>query len=77
MNLDYASTPTWKALYEAALFETDTHEMLARIKEAERAILDRVEELLTVGDDSEREALSHALIAMRDLRRMYEGTANA
>lgn len=72
MNAPYLPTPHWRELYQAALFESDAHHLPARIEEAEQAILDRAEELLTSGESSENEALSKALNAMRDLRRMYD-----
>ena len=64
--------PHWRQLYEAALFETNPGELLRRVKAAEHAILDRVQEVTNSGDNFEREVLSSALNAMRDLRRMYE-----
>jgi hypothetical protein len=77
VTYNHTSMPTWKDLYQAALIETDTHQMLVRIKQAERAILDRVEELLISGEDAERGALSDALTAMRHLRRLYERSGAA
>jgi hypothetical protein len=72
MDARYMPAPRWKELYQAALFETDTHQLLARIKEAERAILDRAQELLVAEESSEGRELSAALNAIRDLRRMYQ-----
>lgn len=60
----------WHTLYQAALFETDRSKIPDRIAEAERAILDRVEELFVVKTDhiEEDQVLDDALYALRALR---------
>lgn len=41
-----------------------------RIAEAERAVMDRMEELNRSGEESESQALMNALNVLRDLRKM-------
>jgi len=66
-------------LYQAALFETDRELILARIAEAEKAILDRVKELFGVNSDhiEEDQILDDALYALRALRNCVVSEANA
>jgi hypothetical protein len=66
-------------LYQAALFETDRELILARIDEAEKAILDRVKELSGVDADhiEEEQILDDALYALRALRNCVISEANA
>jgi hypothetical protein len=66
-------------LYQAALFETDRDLILARIAEAEKAILDRVKELFGVNSDhiEEDQILDDALYALRALRNCVVSEANA
>jgi hypothetical protein len=60
----------WHVLYQAALFETDRHKVPQRIAEAEKAILDRVQEPFAVTADhiDEDVILDDALYALRALR---------
>jgi hypothetical protein len=49
------SSPTftgWRALYVAALFETDKNRLPARIADAEKAIVARSRELFSAGSDT-------------------------
>jgi hypothetical protein len=67
-----ANALRWKKTYEAAIFELDPTKVQLRISEARRAILDRVEQLLTHPWDSEQRALNEALRNLRALRKMSE-----
>ena len=69
----------WRALYQAALFETDRHLLPTRIDDAEKAILGRVRELFAVETDhiEEDQILEDALYALRALRNCALGEANA
>ena len=78
----YASdvpTTSWRALYQAALFEKDRRMVPTRIDEAEKAILVRVRELFAVETDhiEEDQILEDALYALRALRNCAVGEANA
>jgi hypothetical protein len=68
----HSSSPAleWRALYQAALFETDRSKLPQRIAEAEEAILTRVKELFIVNSDhiEEDQILDDALYALRALR---------
>jgi hypothetical protein len=74
-----SSSASWHSLYQAALFETDRDLILARIAEAEKAILDRVKELFGVNSDhiEEDQILDDALYALRALRNCVVSEANA
>ncbi len=73
------SQPGWRALYRAALFETDRDRTTERIVEAERAILARVKELFaTTGDHIEEDqVLDDALYALGALRNCAATMTNA
>jgi hypothetical protein len=60
----------WRALYSAALFETDKMRIPARIADAEKAIVTRARELFSAGADTieEDQALDDALYALRALQ---------
>jgi hypothetical protein len=67
----FQSMPTnWRALYNAALFETDKRRIPARIADAEKAIVTRARELFSAGADTieEDQALDDALYALRALQ---------
>lgn len=71
--IDQALSPglwSWRDLYVAALFETDTNRVPARIAEAEKAIVRRARELFSEGNDTieEDQALDDALYALRALQ---------
>lgn len=72
-------TTSWRALYQAALFEKDRRMVPTRIEEAEKAILGRVRELFAVETDhiEEDQILEDALYALRALRNCAVGEANA
>ena len=68
----------WKSLYRAAIFEKDRRVIRERIAEAERAVRARGRELLYGGGSrEERNALDHALHALRALRSAWERTRAA
>ena len=49
------ASANWRPLYEAAILELDHRKMVERIAEAERAIMDRMEDLNRCdGSESER-----------------------
>ena len=63
----------WKALYKAAVHETDGSIGSQRITEAERAISARARELFySNGPFEEEEALEDALCTLRALRSAWE-----
>ena len=68
MRTDDASRRDWKQLYQSAMLETDLATMPQRIREANRAILDRIEELLTNPTQGEHRALDIALRRLRLLQ---------
>ena len=60
---------SWRALYRAALFETDTSKIASRIEEARRALIGRSRELFRTSPnyDGETEAIENALYALQAL----------
>jgi len=68
MRTDRASRRDWKELYQSAMLETDLAKVPQRITEANRAILDRIEELLTNPTQGEHRALDNALRRLRVLQ---------
>jgi hypothetical protein len=65
-----ASTPHWREVYIAALFETDKDRIPARIADAESVIVDRARELFSAASDTieEDQALDDALYSLRALQ---------
>jgi len=59
----------WRALYNAALFETDTSKLPQRIEEARKALLVRSRELFetSLNYAGETEAINDALYALQAL----------
>ena len=59
----------WRALYKAALFETDTSKIPSRIEEARRALVFRSRELFAASPnyEGETEAIENALYALQAL----------
>ena len=59
----------WRALYKAALFETDTSKIPSRIEEARRALVFRSRELFATSPnyEGETEAIENALYALQAL----------
>jgi hypothetical protein len=72
MHHSLCNASPWKALYEAALLETDSSKLPERITAARNAILDRIEEILTDPIPSEHRAMNDAL---RHLRRLADMAA--
>ena len=65
----------WKTLYRAAILEKNKSVIRQRIFQAERAVLARGRELFYKGGTrEERNALDHALHALRALRSACEHT---
>ena len=63
----------WKALYRAAIFETDRSLASQKAAEAETAILARERELFNApGSLEEKEDLEDALYALRALRTAWQ-----
>ncbi len=61
--------PEWRALYLAALFETDKNRLPVRINHAERALVQRERELFTASmAAAEKTAVNNALHALHALR---------
>ena len=52
---DLGASPTWRALYVAALFETDEGRMVQRIDEAKKALVVRARELFQTAGDHRQE----------------------
>ena len=59
--------PTWKRLVEAALLELDPEKVPQRIEAAQRALLDRVEDLHHAGESRESQALANAMNVLGSL----------
>lgn len=65
----YPNVQNWRALYRAALFETDRTKLPERISNAEQAIVARGRQLFdSCADDTEGQALDTALYALRALK---------
>ena len=74
-NLPY---PDWQASYRDALIELDHDKLMKRIREAESAIIDRLQILRPTPENLvERQAISDALAALRCLERETSGFPNA
>lgn len=60
---------SWRVLYQAALFETDTSKQPSRIEEAKSALLSRSRQLFETfpSSDGEAEAIDNALYALHAL----------
>jgi len=70
---------SWRDLYVAALFETDTNRIPTRIADAEKAIVARARQLFSANSDTieEDQALDDALYALRALQNCLEFRAAA
>ncbi len=71
-----AAPPTWIQLYQAALFEIDKDRLPTLIKDAERAILCRKQELYDTVPGAEYRSLCGAQIVLKHLSRIYGVDAN-
>jgi len=60
---DLRALPSWRALYVAALFETDEERMVQRIDEAKKALVMRARELFQTAEDhlQEQSAIEETL----------------
>lgn len=58
----------WRALYNAAILETDDSKLLARVEVAELAMTRCLESLNEKPRDREAESLKKALVALKVLR---------
>lgn len=67
--LDSQSLPAWRALYMAALFETDQRRMAQRIAVAKQALIVRAHELFQAAGDHQQEqsAIEDALQSLHAL----------
>jgi hypothetical protein len=61
---------TWKHLYECAMLELDNSKLPERIAVAQRAIVDRADEIVTNQSDDEHYALNDALRALQLLEQL-------
>jgi hypothetical protein len=66
----YENAKSWRVLYVAALFESDSAKINHRIAEAERALVLRARELFHESGDNieEAEALDNAMYSLNALR---------
>src|SRR5437667_12467249 len=65
--------PDWKDLYQLAVIELDPAKLSHRISDARNAILDRIQETISVAAHyRERQELTDALNGLRLLRQEYE-----
>ncbi len=62
----------WKDLVEVATYETDQDNLSQRIQDAQDAIMDEIEDSFQHASPGERQALTNAMNAMRELRRTSE-----
>ncbi len=70
-HINLCASPSWRALYVAALFETVEGRKVQRIDEAKKALVARAHELFqTAGDhQQERSAIEETLQSLRALER--------
>jgi len=68
-RLDLLAPPAWRALYVAALFETDKVRMVQRVDEAKKALVVRARELFQIAGDhrQEQSAIEDALQSLHAL----------
>jgi hypothetical protein len=74
MTTDGVPRPAdWKDLYQLAVIELDPAKLSNRITDASNAILDRIQETISVAAHyQERQELTDALKGLRVLRQEYE-----
>jgi hypothetical protein len=81
MNTAFSQCPKpadWRALYRAAILETDKRVVPQRVSEAEEAVLARGREIFyAYGTPEEKEALQDALYALRAYRTAWQHTEAA
>lgn len=74
MNTGCSSSENWKALFQAAMLELDKTKLPERIRDAQQAIMNQMEEFLkkeTTTPD-EHQMLYDALTSLRDLQRLCQ-----
>ena len=65
--------PDWKELYQLAVIELDTAKLSHRVSDARNAILDRIQETISVAAHyHERQELADALNGLRVLQLQYD-----
>lgn len=76
MNKIASSPPVpeqnWKHLVEAAIFETNSDYLFQRIREAQDAIMDEIEDSFETASQSERQSMINAMNSLRQLRRLIQ-----
>jgi hypothetical protein len=61
--------PTWQALYQKALAETDLDKLLPLVMAADNAMFDRSQELVSSFDgEEERQAINHPIRTLRTIQ---------
>ena len=65
-------TPDWKDLYQLAVIELDPAKLSHRISDARNAILDRIQETISLAHYQERQELTDALNGLRVLQLQYD-----
>lgn len=64
--------PNWKELYQLAMTESDPFKLPQRVKDARRAIFDRIDETVRKPRTAEHQQMNDALNGLRVLQE-YEG----
>ena len=65
--------PDWKELYQLAVIELDPAKLSHRVSDARNAILDRIQETISVAAHyRERQELTDALNGLRTVQQEYE-----
>ena len=68
--------PDWKALYRAAIVETDKNALPQRVSAAEKAVVARSREIFYgYGSQDEKESLDDALYALHALRSAWHNSS--
>jgi hypothetical protein len=59
-------------MVEAAIFETNADNLSQRIREAQDAIMDEIEDSFETASQSERQSMINAMNSLRQLRRLIQ-----
>ena len=62
----------WRHMVEAAIFETNADNLSQRIREAQDAIMDEIEDSFETASQSERQSMINAINSLRELRRLLQ-----
>jgi hypothetical protein len=62
----------WRHLVEAAIFETNADNLFQRVREAQDAIMDEIEDSFETASQSERQSMINAMNSLRQLRRLIQ-----